>query len=66
MKLTLHLEPELYVKGKDLHHIKLFADEELIGMATQTVDELENLELQILTVLEELSKYRRAKQREEI
>ena len=66
MNLTIDLKPENLVIGKNLHILKGYIDEELIGQAILSLDEIEDLEGQLTDVMMQLSKYRRALQREDI
>lgn len=53
-------------EGDNLNHIRVYNGDGLIAQATMTLDEIEDLEGNLTDVLLKLSRYRRAKQREEI
>lgn len=54
------------ISDKDtLNHIRIFNEDGLIANAMMTLDEIEDLEGNLTDVLLKLSRYRRAKQREE-
>ena len=66
MNLRIELKPENLVIGKNLHCLVGYVDDELIGQAVLSLDEIEDLEGQLTDVMMQLSKYRRALQREDI
>jgi len=66
MKITLELEAETYIIGKNLHRIKIAIDGNQIQQITLNLDQIEDLEGNLTDLIMQLTSYRRILQREEL
>ena len=64
MNVTATIEPSIQVTNS--HHLKILFNSKLLTQAHLTLDEIEDLEDNLTDIMMQLTRYRRALQREEL